>query len=70
MLAMEKHKEKTLLFAAANKVKLKNELSPGDRLSLCCEIIGIKGYYMGVGKEIESVDGNIVCETEILFAIG
>jgi|GEM_PF-6541767 len=41
----------------------------GDRLDLYCEIIKVKGS-IGVGKGIASVDGKIVCEAEILFAIG
>ena len=69
ILSMEKYKGKTPLFAGTNKVRFKNKVVPGDRLDLYCEIIKIKGP-IGVGKGIASVDGKIVCEAEILFAIG
>ncbi|OOM81548.1 3-hydroxyacyl-[acyl-carrier-protein] dehydratase FabZ [Clostridium puniceum] len=69
ILSMEKYKGKTPLFAGTNKVRFKNKVVPGDRLDLYCEIIKIKGP-IGIGKGIASVDGKIVCEAEILFAIG
>ena len=69
ILSMEKFKGKTPLFAGTNKVRFKSKVVPGDRLDLYCEIIKIKGP-IGIGKGIASVDGKIVCEAEILFAIG
>ena len=69
ILSMEKYKGKTPLFAGTNKVRFKAKVVPGDRLDLYCEIIKIKGP-IGIGKGIASVDGKIVCEAEILFAIG
>ncbi|MBE6070880.1 MAG: 3-hydroxyacyl-ACP dehydratase FabZ [Clostridium butyricum] len=69
ILSMEKFKGKTPLFAGTNKVRFKNKVVPGDRLDLYCEIVKIKGP-IGIGKGIASVDGKIVCEAEILFAIG
>ena len=69
ILSMEKYKGKTPLFAGTNKVRFKSKVVPGDRLDLYCEIIKIKGP-IGIGKGIASVDGKIVCEAEILFAIG
>ena len=69
ILSMEKFKGKTPLFAGTNKVRFKSKVVPGDRLDLYCEIVKIKGP-IGIGKGIASVDGKIVCEAEILFAIG
>ena len=68
ILSMEKFKGKTPLFAGTNKVRFKEKVVPGDRLELYCEIIKIKGP-IGIGKGTASVDGKIVCEAEILFAI-
>lgn len=68
ILSMEKFKGKTPILAGTNKVRFKGQVVPGDRLDLSCEIIKLKGT-IGVGKGIASVDGKIVCEAEILFAI-
>ena len=68
ILSMEKFKGKTPILAGTNKVRFKGQVVPGDRLDLSCEIVKLKGT-IGVGKGIASVDGKIVCEAEILFAI-
>ena len=42
---------------------------PGDQLRLEVEFIKLRGQ-MGKGKGIATVDGELVCEVEILFALG
>ena len=69
ILSMDEFKGKIPLFAGTNKVRFKNKVVPGDKLELYCEIIRLKGP-VGIGKGIATVDGKIVCEAEILFAIG
>ncbi|NME83658.1 3-hydroxyacyl-ACP dehydratase FabZ [Clostridium sp. SM-530-WT-3G] len=68
ILSMEQFKGKTPILAGVNKARFKEKVVPGDRLDLCCEIVRLKGT-IGVGKGTASVDGKIVCEAEILFAI-
>ena len=69
ILSMEQFKGKTPLFAGADKVRWRQQVKPGDRLDLECEIIKLRGP-IGVGKAVASVDGKKVCEAEITFAIG
>lgn len=69
ILQMEQFKDKTPLFAGADKVRWRGKVLPGDRLDLSCEIIKLKGP-IGIGKAIASVEGKKVCEAEIIFAIG
>ena len=42
---------------------------PGDKLNLEIDIVRLRGS-IGVGKGKATVDGNLVCEGEIMFAIG
>lgn len=69
ILSMEEFKGKIPLFAAADKVKFRKMVVPGDKLELTCEIIKLRGR-VGIGKGIAYVDGKKVCEAEITFAIG
>lgn len=68
ILSMEKFKGKTPILAGVNKARFKDKVVPGDKLDLCCEIIKLRNS-MGIGKGTASVDGKVVCEAEILFAI-
>lgn len=69
ILNMEQYKGKTPMFAAADKVKWRKPVFPGDKLELSCEIIKLRGA-IGIGKAVAIVDEKKVCEAEITFAIG
>ena len=53
----------------ADKVRWKQQVMPGDRLDLEIEITKLRGS-IGVGTGYASVDGKVVCQGEIMFAIG
>lgn len=69
ILRMDEFKGKIPLFAGADKVRWRQQVKPGDKLDLECEIIKLRGP-IGKGKAVASVDGKKVCEAEITFAIG
>ncbi|MEG1871013.1 MAG: 3-hydroxyacyl-ACP dehydratase FabZ [Peptostreptococcaceae bacterium] len=69
MLSIEDFKGKIGFLVGADKVKWKKQVMPGDKLDLKVDIIKLRGN-IGIGKGIASVDGKIVCEGEIMFAIG
>lgn len=69
ILSTEDFKGKIGFLVGADKVRWKKQVMPGDRLDLEIEITKLKGS-IGVGKGKASVDGKIVCEGEIMFAIG
>ena len=69
ILSMEDFKGKIGFLVGADKVRWKKQVMPGDKLSLEIEIVKLRGS-IGVGKGKATVDGSLVCEGEIMFAIG
>lgn len=69
ILSKEEFKGKIGFLVGADKVRWKKQVMPGDKLNLEIEIVKLKGN-IGVGKGKASVDENLVCEGEIMFAIG
>lgn len=68
VLDMEKNKGKIGFLAGIDKCRFKRQVKPGDQLLLEVEILRMKGP-IGKGKGIATVDGELVCEAEIMFAI-
>src|SRR5690625_244008 len=68
VLDMEQNKGKIGFLAGVDKCRFKRQVKPGDQLKLEVEIIRMKGP-IGKGKGIASVDGEVACEAEIMFAV-
>jgi len=69
MLTKEGNKGRLGLLAGIDQCRFKRQVKPGDQLRLEVEITRLKGR-IGKGKGIATVDGELVCETELLFAFG
>ncbi|MBX8945497.1 MULTISPECIES: 3-hydroxyacyl-ACP dehydratase FabZ [Lysinibacillus] len=57
------------LLAGIDHCRFKKQVKPGDQLHLEVEITRVKGA-VGKGRGIALVDGEIVCETDLVFAFG
>jgi 3-hydroxyacyl-[acyl-carrier-protein] dehydratase len=68
MLKPEANRGKLAFFAGIDNCRFKKQVKPGDQLRLEVEMIKVRGP-MGKGKGIATVDGEVVCETEIMFAL-
>ncbi|WP_407269339.1 3-hydroxyacyl-ACP dehydratase FabZ [Radiobacillus sp. PE A8.2] len=68
MLKKEENKGKIGFLAGIDKCRFKRQVVPGDQLKLEVEITRLKGP-IGKGKAIATVDGELACEAEIMFAI-
>lgn len=68
VLGMEQNKGKIGFLAGVDKCRFKRQVKPGDQLRLEVEIIRLKGP-IGKGKAVATVDGEVACEAEIMFAI-
>ena len=69
MLTKEGNQGRLGLLVGIDKCRFKQQVKPGDQLRLEIEITRSKGP-IGKGKGIATVDGTLVCETEITFAFG
>jgi 3-hydroxyacyl-[acyl-carrier-protein] dehydratase len=61
------HKDKLALFAGIDGVRFRRQVVPGDVLRMEVEIVRLKGS-VGRGKAKATVDGDRVCEAELMFA--
>ncbi|MEN1967716.1 3-hydroxyacyl-ACP dehydratase FabZ [Lentibacillus sp. N15] len=68
MLGKEENKGKIGFLAGVDKCRFKRQVKPGDQLNLEVEILRLKGP-IGKGKGVATVDGEVACEAEIMFAI-
>lgn len=68
VLGMEENEGKLGFLAGIDRCRFKRQVKPGDQLTLEVEITRMRGP-IGKGKGIATVDGEIACEAEIMFAI-
>lgn len=68
MLGMKENKGKIGFLAGVDKCRFKRQVVPGDQLKLEVEITRIKGP-IGKGKGTATVNGELACQAEIMFAI-
>ena len=69
ILKKEENRGRLAFFAGIDNCRFKRQVKPGDQLRLEVEIIRLRGS-LGKGKAIATVDGEVACETEIMFALG
>lgn len=69
ILSQPEFQGKTAYFAAINSAKFKGKVVPGDVLMLETEIVKVKGP-IGVGNAKATVNGKVVAQGELTFAIG
>jgi 3-hydroxyacyl-[acyl-carrier-protein] dehydratase len=68
MLSQDAHKGMTALFAGIDKVRFKRQVKPGDNLLIKVEMGQIRRG-IGTGTGTASVDGDIACRGEFMFAL-
>jgi 3-hydroxyacyl-[acyl-carrier-protein] dehydratase len=68
MLMKEENKGRLAFFTGIDNCRIRGQVKPGDQLRLEVEMTRVRSS-MGKGKGIATVDGEIVCETEIMFAL-
>ncbi|MFL8937755.1 3-hydroxyacyl-ACP dehydratase FabZ [Rossellomorea oryzaecorticis] len=69
MLKKEDNRGRLAFFTGIDKCRFKRQVKPGDQLKLEVEMIRFKGA-IGKGKGLATVDGEVACELEMMFALG
>ena len=69
MLSKKENQGRLGFLAGIDNCRFRRQVVPGDQLRLEVKITRLKGS-IGKGKGIATVEGEIVCETELLFAFG
>ena len=69
LLHAEEHRGRLAFLTGIDNARFKRQVVPGDRLQLEVEFVKLRGS-MGKGHGIATVDGELVCECDILFALG
>jgi 3-hydroxyacyl-[acyl-carrier-protein] dehydratase len=68
VLSSEEYQDKLALFAGIDNVRFKRQVRPGDTLRLEVELQQIRRG-IGMGSGTASVDGEIACRGDIMFAL-
>jgi len=69
LLNTEQFKGRLAFLTGIDNARFKRQVVPGDQLKLEVEFVKLRGS-MGKGHGIATVDGELVAEADILFAIG
>lgn len=69
MLKKEENKGRLAFFTGIDNCRFKRQVIPGDQLRLEVEMTRVRGS-IGKGKGVATVDGQLVCELEMMFALG
>lgn len=69
MLKSEENRGRLAFFAGIDNCRFKRQVVPGDQLRLEVEMVRFRGS-IGKGKAVATVDGEVACEVEIMFALG
>lgn len=68
LLSLEEHKGKMALFAGINNVRFRRQVKPGDVLHMEVEL-GSFRRGIGTGTATATVDGEVACRGELMFAL-
>lgn len=66
---MEEYRGRLAFFAGIDKVRFKRQVRPGDTLRLEVELNQVRRN-IGTGSGIATVDGEVACKGEFMFALG
>ena len=69
ILSLPEYKGKIAYFGGIKNARFKGKVTPGDVVTLECALIKRRGP-VGIGQATATVDGKVVANAELTFAIG
>jgi 3-hydroxyacyl-[acyl-carrier-protein] dehydratase len=69
VLGMPENKGKLAFFAGLDEVRFKRQVLPGDVLRLEVTLTRVRGSF-GQGEGVATVEGDLACRGQFMFAIG
>lgn len=69
LLSADQYKGRLAFLTGIDNARFKRQVLPGDQLKLEVEFVKLRGI-MGKGHGIATVNGELVAEADIMFAIG
>ena len=69
ILSLPEWKGKTAYFASVSNARFRQKVVPGDVLMLETVLVKVKGP-IGVGNAVATVNGKVVAQAELTFALG
>lgn len=69
LLNKRRHLKITPYFTGIDKVRIRKAVIPGDQILLTAEVLNIRGNQMGKIKATATVNGRLVTEGELMFAL-
>jgi len=66
---MDEYKGRIAFFAGIDKVRFKRQVKPGDTLRLEVELTQLRRS-IGTASALATVDGEVACKGDIMFALG
>lgn len=69
LLQMPENKGRLAFLTGIDNCRIRRQVVPGDQLKLEVEFIKLRSQ-VGKGRAVATVDGELVCSCEILFALG
>lgn len=68
LLLQDEYRGRLAMLAGIDRIRFKRSAVPGETLTITTELTNIKGS-IGKGKGKITIDGEIVCQGEFLFAL-
>ncbi|MGN8817308.1 3-hydroxyacyl-ACP dehydratase FabZ [Oribacterium sp. HCP28S3_H8] len=68
LLSLPENKGKIALFGGIRNARFRQQVKPGDVLTLNCELVRMHGP-VGIGQAEARVNGKLCCNAELSFAI-
>jgi len=69
LLSQEEYKGRLAFFTGIDNARFRKQVRPGDTLEMEINVLSVRRGFVKV-KAVAQVEGSVVCEADMMFAIG